>query len=108
MNCLGDAREIKKILTAIYSGKIKNKPYFFHFSFLNEIINNPEKFKGLTNVFTKPRFLSSRYLNSINSFSSYPLKSSLENFYQSNKFTKNSRIMSQCSQEIQKISHNFF
>lgn len=108
LNCLGDAREIKKILTAIYSGKIKNKPYLLYISFLNEIINNPEKFKGLTNIFTKPMFLNSNYLNFINSFSSYPLKASIENFYQSNKFTKNSRIMSQCSQERQKTARNFF
>ena len=37
----------------------------------------------------------------------YPLKSSLEDFYRSNKFTKNSLTMAQCSQENRKESNNF-
>ena len=39
--------------------------------------------------------------------SNYPLKSSLEDFYRSNGFTKNSPTMAQCSQENRKEFNNF-
>ena len=42
-----------------------------------------------------------------NIFETYPLKSSLEDFYRSNKFTKNSLTMAQCSQENRKEFNNF-
>ena len=72
------------------------------FDFFNEIINNPEKFKKIQNIFSKYDLLNSKYLKNKNLLFNHPLKSSLEDFYRSNKFTKHSKTMSKCSQQIRK------
>ena len=110
LNGIGDARDFKKIIYALYSEKLslKNKSYEKASSFLNEIVENPEKFKTLKNKFTKMTLLNSPYLELSNILMFYPLKASFEDFYRSNLFTKNSKIMSQCSQDLRKTSKNFF
>ena len=72
------------------------------FNFLEEVVNNPHKFKTIKTIFSKYDLLNSKYLNNTNFLINYPLKSSLEDFYRSNKFTKNSKVMSQCSQQVRK------
>ena len=107
LNGIGDARDLKKILTALYSKKVNFKNEY-SFSFLKEIIEHPNKFKTLTNTLTPSTLLTSSYLRNKNCIMNYPLKSSLEDFYLSNSFTKNSKIMAQCSQEVRKMFKNFF
>jgi len=104
---VGESRELKKIIKALYSETIffkKNNSI----KFLDEIVNNPEKFKTIQNVFLKQSMITSKYLQMTNSISNYPLKGSFEDFYRSNKFTKNSKVMSECSKEIRNTFKNFF
>jgi NADH dehydrogenase/NADH:ubiquinone oxidoreductase subunit G len=98
---VGESRDLKFIMKAVYSKKIdlkKNES----FEFLEEIVNNPKIFKTIKNIFSKYDLLNSKYLTDKNFLVNYPLKSSLEDFYRSNKFTKNSKVMSQCSQQLRK------
>ena len=98
---VGESRDLNLILKALYSEEINfnsSKPFIF----LNEIINNPEKFKNIKNIFLKHDSLNSNYLNYKNILVNHPLKSSLEDFHRSNKFTKNSKVMSLCSQTVRK------
>ena len=107
LNGIGDARDFKKIIKAFYSQKIKLQNSN-SLNFLNEIITYPNKFNTLSNIFTKHTILMSQYLINKNIVMNYPLKSSLEDFYRSNLFTKNSKIMAQCSQDVRKTFKNFF
>jgi len=108
LNGIGDARDFKKIIKALYSDKLSLKQNPSSLTFLNEIVENPNKFKTLSNHFTKPTLLESKYLVNKNFLMNYPLKASLEDFYLSNLFTKNSKVMAQCSQDIRKSFKNFF
>lgn len=107
LNGIGDARDIKKILQAIYFEKLPAQPSVGAFSFLTELVNHSDKFKELSNKFSKTNSLQSKYINSLTLFSLYPLKAVYENFYQTNNFTKNSKVMSECAQNIQKTNFNF-
>ena len=98
---VGESRNLKSILKALYSEKMTFKERH-SFDFFNEIINNPEKFKKIQNIFSKYDLLNSKYLKNKNLLFNHPLKSSLEDFYRSNKFTKHSKTMSKCSQQIRK------
>ena len=107
LNGIGDARDLKKILKALYSKKLNLKSSQA-LNFLDEIIEHPNKFKTLANTLTKQTLFSSNYLKTKNVVMNYPLKSSLEDFYLSNLFTKNSKVMAQCSQGVRKTFNNFF
>jgi len=104
---VGESRETKKIIKALYSEKVGFKGDA-SFNIFKELTENPEKFKTLKNIFSKLDLLNSNFLKHKNTFVNYPLKSSLEDFHRSNKFTKNSKVMSQCSQESRKNYRNFF
>jgi len=104
---VGESRELKKIIKAFYSESISFKKNE-KLNFLDEIITSPEKFKTLQNIFLKQDMLTSKYLKNQNIISNYPLKGSFEDFYRSNKFTKNSKVMSKCSNETRKNFKNFF
>ena len=106
LNGVGDARDFKKILKALYSKKVNFKNDSL--SFFNEIVEHPNKFKTLTNKLTNQSLVTSSYLRNTNFVMNYPLKSSLEDFYLSNLFTKNSKVMAQCSQDARKTFKNFF
>lgn len=110
LNGIGDARDFKKIIKAIYSEKLsfKNNSFDRAMEFLHELVEHPDRFKTLNNKFTKINLLDSTYLDLKNILQFYPLKSSIEDFYRSNLFTKNSKIMAQCSQELRKTSTNFY
>jgi NADH-quinone oxidoreductase chain G len=98
---VGESRDLKFILKAMYSERV-NLQENNTFNFLEEVVNNPHKFKTIKTIFSKYDLLNSKYLNNTNFLINYPLKSSLEDFYRSNKFTKNSKVMSQCSQQVRK------
>jgi NADH-quinone oxidoreductase chain G len=110
LNGIGDARDFKKIIKAIYSEKLsfKNNSFDQAMAFLHELVEHPDKFKTLKNKYTKINLLDSMYLDLKNILQFYPLKSSIEDFYRSNLFTKNSTIMAQCSQDLRKTSTNFY
>jgi len=108
LNGIGDARDFKKIIKALYSDKINTKQKSNALHFLSELVDAPNKFKTLSNKFTKDTLLTSKYVMNTNFVMNYPLKASLEDFYLSNLFTKNSKIMAQCSQDIRKSFKNFF
>jgi NADH-quinone oxidoreductase chain G len=107
LNGIGDSRDIKTILHAVYFEKIHSKPYVSSFSFLAELINNPEKFKEIANKLSNSNTLASKYITSLTLVSLYPVKSLYENFYQTNIFTKNSKVMSECAQNLRKTNFNF-
>ena len=106
---IGDSRDVKKILISLYpeiekSQIIKNSKFSV---FFDEIINNPKLFQSLSNKYSKENLFDSKFISQRSLVSNYPLKSSLEDFYRSNSFTKNSPTMAQCSQENRKESNNF-
>ena len=106
---IGDSRDVKKILVSLYP-EIKKSQVSLNstcYEFFDEIINNPKVFKNLSNKFSNENLFESKYVDQKNLVSKYPLKSSLEDFYRSNVFTKNSLTMAQCSQENRKGFNNF-
>ena len=82
--------------------KLVNSSKFI--SFMNEIVLYPKHFEKVEKKFISLKIFDSEIKTF---FSLYPLKSSIEDFYRSNIFTKNSAIMSQCSQELRKNFKNF-
>ena len=106
---IGDSRDVKKILGAMYpeieQKEIKENSRFLRF--FEELASNPNKFQFIQNKYSNEELFNKRFFEEKNSIESYPLKSSLEDFYRSNKFTKNSLTMAQCSQENRKEFNNF-
>ena len=68
---------------------------------LKKVYKNPNEF-----IFNKFKNLKLLNINT-DIISLYPLKSNLEDFYLTNKLTRSSVIMGQCSQTYQKTSTNF-
>jgi NADH-quinone oxidoreductase chain G len=99
---IADARSFKLLIKSLISQKnsLVSK-------FNNELLKSPDKFNKMSTKLTNNSLLYHKYLFQYNTLQLYPLKSNLEDFYSSNKATKNSAIMSQCSQEMRKISTNF-
>jgi NADH-quinone oxidoreductase subunit G len=98
-----NAQSTKNIFRSIFDlneQEVSNKVNSFNY--LLEIINSGTKFNSLNNILA----LDLRGSNVIR-ISNYPIKSNIEDFYLSNKFTKNSLIMNQCSQLVRKSSINF-
>ncbi len=74
------------------------------FDFFNEMTQSPIKFNILKGNFN----LKGNFFTKLpDLLTYYPLKSSLEDSYISNKFTKNSSIMAECSQAFRKSYNNF-
>jgi len=126
-----DARPIKRIFSAIHPELVSYKDYSLrspetslHYSlrsldtlrnerpdsfeisntfcdFIHEIIKTPSLFESLENVYTS--IAHEIYFNTHYVYK-YPTKSNLEDFYCSNKWTRNSTIMQQSSQALRKIS----
>ena len=106
---IGDARNVKKILMSFYP-EINSKVFddkWKSLTFFNELLVDPEKFQKLIVKYSKKDLFNSNFIENKNIICKYPLKSSLEDFYRSNSFTKNSFVMAQCSQEVRKNSSNF-
>ena len=106
---IGDSRDVKKILLSLYP-EIEKDTLTKNSKFLNffeELSLNPNKFQSLNNKYSNNDIFNCKYSKVKSLIGSYPLKSSLEDFYRSNKFTKNSLTMAQCSQENRKDFNNF-
>jgi len=106
---IGDSRDVKKILISLYPEIQKSQVEENSKTslFFDEIINNPKLFQSLSNKYSKAGLFNSKFINRNSLVSNYPLKASLEDFYRSNSFTKNSPTMAQCSQENRNESNNF-
>ena len=106
LTSVNDARNIKNIINTIYT-RARSTVNEKKFGFLNEIIEQPSKFKSVTTTFSNKSIFKTKNLKAINYICKYPFKSSFENFYQTNIYTKNSLTMSKCSQLIKKTFDNF-
>lgn len=102
LNGIGNARSFVTLLNFFINKNISND----FICYINEIKISPLKFNKINLIPVK--FLTDNsYFNDKNVISLFPIKSSLEDFYRSNKYTKKSLIMSKCSQEVRKHSTNF-
>jgi len=100
---VGNSRNLNSLLLFL-NGTTKSNFY----SFLSEISSKPLLFDKLNNHFLNSvQFIDFKFKN-INYLNLYPIKSSLEDFYLSNKTSKNSLTMIKCSQENRVSVNNFF
>jgi NADH-quinone oxidoreductase chain G len=98
-----NAQSVKNIFRAFFNLREKQLSNNTQsFNYLLEIINSGSKFDGLNKILT-PSLKGDRVIH----INNYPIKSNIEDFHLSNKFTKNSLIMNQCSQLVRKTSINF-
>ena len=107
-----DARPIKRIFFSLFpdlffdkdysSFKIEQENTFY--GFIYEITKHPFLFDSLENIYTRIAYEDYYHMNYVYK---YPTKSNLEDFYCSNKWTRNSNIMQQSSQTLRKNSSNF-
>lgn len=96
-----DSRSTSNFLVSFFNTQ---KEFTAFFRYLEESLASPEK-NGLT---------KSVFLKSINAFdkksflvSTYPIKAFFEDFYTSNKWTRNSPTMLSCSKSLKESSNNF-
>lgn len=102
-----DARSLNNILISTFENfKIQNK-INSHWNFLNEIVENYWLFDEINKIYGTLNYKTLNFVKHIEQLSKYPTKSNLEDFYCSNKATKNSINMLQCSQQIRTIRTNF-
>ena len=100
---VGNSRNLNSLLLFL-NGNTKSNFY----SFLSEISSKPLLFDKFNNYFLNSvQFIDFKFKN-INYLNLYPIKSSLEDFYLSNKTSKNSLTMIKCSQENRVSVNNFF
>ena len=96
---VGDMRSPSSIFNCI-----KEEYNFSNFlGYVYELVEKTKNFTNLKNVLLRGSLFNP---NQISNVSLYPAKS-MEDFYTKGKFSKNSSVMSQCSQEIRKSSTNF-
>jgi len=105
LSSLGDSRSLSQLFSVFLEFRTKKQGNFMANNFIYEMTETLSLFNFLNNSLTSAFLKSNSYSNV--SISNYPFKSSLEDFYRSNKITKNSIIMSKCSQEFRKLSTNF-
>lgn len=91
-----NARSIKNILLSIFN--MKNDKNNASLGFIYEILENSEKFESLNTKLLTQKQLLEKYNDSFSTIVVYPTKPSIEDFYCSNVFTRNSLVMLQCSQ----------
>jgi len=90
--------------------KLESKTFIKKYAFVNfidEIVSSPKIFDYTNRKLSNHKQTIKKNISDNTSYRTYPFKSSIENFYLSNQFTKNSTIMAQCFQEISKTSTNF-
>jgi NADH-quinone oxidoreductase chain G len=105
LSSLGDSRSLSQLFSVFLEFRTKKQGNFIANNFIYEMTEALSLFNSLNNSLTSAFLKSNSYSNF--SVSNYPFKSSLEDFYRSNKITKNSIVMSKCSQEFRKLSTNF-
>ena len=104
---VNNSRSLKQIFLTL-NKMFKKEINFSNFlKYKYEMVENASLLNSTTKKFSLMLTCNSNVNSSINDYSTYPIKSSNEDFYRSNSFTKNSIIMNKCSQEIRSISNNF-
>lgn len=97
---IGEMRYVGDIFNALKIEYEKSKFLIY----IHEMVENSKLFSSINNLILKETLYKSE---SIGNLSFYPFKASMEDFYTKGKFTKNSTVMLQCSQEVRKSSNNF-
>ena len=95
----GNSRSFFDLLVCLFDLKLPN-----YSGYLNEILKDNKLFDNNEKILLN---ISLSDLNSKNLISTYPFKSIVEDYYSTNKTTKKSLVMSQCSQEHRKSAINF-
>jgi NADH dehydrogenase/NADH:ubiquinone oxidoreductase subunit G len=101
-----DARSLQQIITSLFKKNIIIKKNLF-FDHILESANNSELFEFNHSLLGKDFMLNDISSVEIELITNYPLKSQIEDFYRSNKNTKNSLVMISCSREKRKNIFNF-
>jgi NADH dehydrogenase/NADH:ubiquinone oxidoreductase subunit G len=104
---VNDSRSIKSIfstLIKIFKQEIRLSNFL---NYVYETIEKSSLFNNTDKKFSLKLVNNSNFKTSIYDFSVYPTKTSNEDFYRSNNFTKNSIIMNKCSQELRGLNDNF-
>jgi len=104
---VNDARSVKNIvltIVKIFKKQINSSKYL---TYVHETIENSSLFNTTAKTFSLKFINNSTINDAIYDFSLQPIKSSNEDFYRSNSFTKNSIIMNKCSQELRNLNDNF-
>jgi NADH-quinone oxidoreductase subunit G len=102
-----EARTLRNLLVNLdKAGRLKTPEEYSAYSFLLEIIAAPALFDNFVSIFEKVKSLSN--VDQKEKLNNYPLKPILSDFYRSNRIVKNSKIMNLCSQEVRKVTSNFF
>jgi NADH-quinone oxidoreductase chain G len=104
LNCKFTQDSFEKVHKLDSKNFLKN---FKFIAFLDEIVLLPKLFGSSNKKLSKQIYFSKNYDSLICSYNLYPCKATVENFYLSNQFTKNSTIMAQCFQESVKVTNNF-
>jgi len=111
-----DARPIERIFSSLFKKLLNYDTYSnlktiqgekynnYVYNFIYELVKYPFLFETMENVYTHVTYENIFHVNYVYK---YPTKSNLEDFYCSNKWTKNSNIMQQSSQILRKNSLNF-
>lgn len=102
-----DSRSVKSILSTLikmFKQEIRSSEFL---NYMHETIENSSLFNNCYKKFSLKAISDSKFRTSMYEFSLYPLKTSNEDFYRSNNFTKNSIIMNKCSQELRGLNDNF-
>jgi NADH-quinone oxidoreductase chain G len=100
---IGNSRSIKNLLKLLMD---KKSSKYHHF--LIDIILDPINFDKFNSYFLNSLKFIDINFNNKNFLNFYPLKSSIEDFYLSNKLSKNSLTMIKCSQDNRLTNNNFF
>ena len=100
---IGNSRSIKNLLKLLMD---KKSSKYHHF--LIDIILDPINFDKFNSYFLNSLKFIDINFNNKNFLNFYPLKSSIEDFYISNKLSKNSLTMIKCSQDNRLTNNNFF
>jgi len=110
LSAVNDTRNTLDIFKAMFNSRtelISTTENLKFTGFVNEIVGNTQLFTSIKSQFTN--FLNKKQtFKKSSTYKLYPLKSSIEDFYCSNKYTKNSIVMTESSQNIRKRATNFF
>lgn len=100
-----DARNAKNILNSIFIENNSKKN--LSSEFLYEIVENSSLFDDINRKYTSLFYNNKDLFNKTKYLYKYPAKSNIEDFYCTNKSTKNSKVMQQSSQYLRKLSSNY-
>ena len=106
LSVINDTRSIKNVMKALTFVEENSEKEFFS-DYTKELIANSKLFSSLKNKILTGK--PTKELSEVQTclMSLHPFKSTVENFYVTNKFTKHSLTMMDCSKETIKKATNF-